>query len=143
MKFFPSVCPWYALTTVQFQSWSLQRNLRGFWLMKLMYIIQGLDFKTSITKTTLAIFITWCTFVYFIKVLLLMMSYFPSYFFISLFFLIFSFMLNMYKASDCSQYKRYQWRPFMIIFTKLLKEEEIMKEANLRVKSVNFMCGYN
>ena len=31
----------------------------------------------------------------------------------------------------------------MIIFTKLLKEEEIIKEANLRVKSVNFMCGFN
>ena len=31
----------------------------------------------------------------------------------------------------------------MIIFTKLVKEEEIIKEANLRVKSVNFMCGYN
>ena len=31
----------------------------------------------------------------------------------------------------------------MIIFTKLLKEEEIIKESNLRVKSVNFMCGYN
>lgn len=31
----------------------------------------------------------------------------------------------------------------MIIFTKLLKGEEIKKEANLCVKSVNFMCWYN
>ena len=31
----------------------------------------------------------------------------------------------------------------MIIFTKLVKEEEIIKEANFRAKSVNFMCGYN